>query len=288
MTSRDREGRSVETYDAQGRCIDFLYTKKAGRLALRVLIRPWVSRSAGWLLNRRISAALIGPFVRKHKIALDDYEGGFRTYNEFFSRRIRPGLRPIDPEPSHLAAPCDGKLMVYPIGEDSVFAVKGVAYTMESLVRSAPLARRYEGGTLLLFRLTVDDYHRYCFAADGTALPAVHIPGVFHTVNPRAAENRPIYRENTREYALLETERFGTILMMEVGALLVGRIQNMGRTGPVRRGEEKGYFEFGGSTVILCFAKGKVTVDEDILRNSAQGCETVVKMGEKIGTNGGQ
>ena len=135
----------------------------------------------------------------------------------------------------------------------------------------------------MLFRLTVDDYHHYLYPLSGIESTRVVIPGVFHTVNPYAAGIRPIYRENTREYTCTETE-FGTLLQMEVGALLVGRISNHKGSGPVQRGTEKGMFEFGGSTVVLMLEPGRLTPDEDILRNSSVGEETIVKMGERIGT----
>ena len=106
---------------------------------------------------------------------------------------------------------------------------------------------------------------------------------MLHTVNPIANDVYPIYKENAREYSILHTDAFGDILMMEVGALLVGRIVNHHGAAEVRRGQEKGYFQFGGSTVVLLVEKGRLTVDSDILANSAEGAETIVKMGEKIG-----
>ena len=129
----------------------------------------------------------------------------------------------------------------------------------------------------------MDDYHRYCYVADGEKTGNVRIPGVLHTVNPIANDIYPIYKENAREYSILRTGIFGDILMMEVGALLVGRIVNHHGAGTVRRGEEKGYFQFGGSTVVLLLEKGKAVIDGDILANSRDHIETIVRMGEKIG-----
>ena len=285
MNSRRRDGVLETTYDGQGKLIERLYGTMWGRLLLWVLVRPWVSRLGGWLLERRISRWLIPGFIRRNRLELRDYpKREYRSFNDFFTRRILPERRPVDIEPEHLIAPCDGKLTVVPIWPGTRFTIKGVSYDMESLLRDETLARRYRGGMLLLFRLTVDDYHRYCYASDGIVGTLVRIPGVYHTVNPRAAAARPIYRENTREYGCLETAYFGTILMMEVGALLVGRIQNHPVQGFVQRGQEKGLFAFGGSTVILVLEKDRVQMDEDILRNSAAGEETLVRMGEKIGT----
>lgn len=286
MISVDRAGNRTQIYDGQGRFVDFLLETAPGRLLLRLLVRPWVSRLAGWLLDRAPSRLLIGPFMRRNGIVPDDWaEKSWPSYNAFFCRRIRPEKRPFDFDPYHLVAPCDGKLTVCPIGPDSVFSIKGVDYTMESLTRSAELAERFCGGTLLLFRLSVDDYHRYSWACDGLAGDTVRIPGVFHTVNPRAAAKRPIYRENTREYTLLDAEVFGPMLVMEVGAMLVGRIVNSPAFGPVHRGDEKGRFEFGGSSIVVCLTADSAVIDEDIVCNSLDGLETLVKMGEKIGAH---
>ena len=130
----------------------------------------------------------------------------------------------------------------------------------------------------------MDDYHRYCYVADGEKSKNVVLPGVFHTVNPAANDALPIYKENAREYTLLKTEKFGTILMMEVGAMMVGKITNHKKgSGPVKKGEEKGYFEFGGSTVIMLLQHGKVRLDYDLIENSENDYETIVRMGERIG-----
>ena len=136
----------------------------------------------------------------------------------------------------------------------------------------------------MILRLTVDDYHHYCYVADGEKSPEVKIPGVFHTVNPVANDVCQIYHENTREYCLLKTEQFGTITMMEVGAMMVGKITNL-QPGAceVKKGEEKGYFEFGGSTIVLLLQHGRVRMDSDLIENSENGYETIVRMGERIG-----
>ncbi|MDD6239391.1 MAG: phosphatidylserine decarboxylase [Oscillospiraceae bacterium] len=284
MISRLRDGTPVESYDNQAGIIRFLYSTAPGRFLLRPLIRPRFSKFMGHALNSGISRVLVGPFIRKNHISMEDYPPRrYRSFNDFFTRTILPERRPVDPEPEHLIAPCDSKLSAISLEPDTRFYIKGVAYTAGDLLRSEELAKRFAGGWLLLFRLTVDDYHHYLYPLSGTESTRVVIPGVFHTVNPYAAGIRPIYRENTREYTCTETE-FGTLLQMEVGALLVGRISNHKGSGPVQRGTEKGMFEFGGSTVVLMLEPGRLTPDEDILRNSSVGEETIVKMGERIGT----
>lgn len=284
MIARRRDGTLVETYDGEKGAISFLYEHPLGRQLLKLLVQPWVSRVAGAFLSIPLSRVLIGPFVKKNQIDLGDYpEARYRSFNEFFSRRIIPSRRLVFGDTGTLIAPCDGKLTAIEISGDNRFTVKGVTYTLDTLLRSRDLAEKYRGGTLLLFRLTVDDYHRYCWPFDGVPGKQNRIQGLYHTVNPLAAEKMPIYRENTREYLEIETEHFGTALVMEVGALLVGKIRNHPLPGPVHRGQEKGYFQFGGSTVILLLGPEAVQLDQDIINNSRNGEETVVKMGEQIG-----
>jgi len=262
-----------------------LYGSAAGRMLLKPLVSPVISRAAGWFLSTRLSKIFIKPFIKSNHIDMSQFEEGpFRSYNEFFSRKIRPGARPMCMEPDALIAPCDSKLTALPITGASVFTLKHTPYTVESLLRSPELAGKYQGGWALIFRLTVDDYHRYCYISDGRKEDNVRIPGVLHTVNPIANDYFPIYKENAREYSLLHTESFGDVLTMEVGALLVGRIVNHHQAASVRRGQEKGYFQFGGSTVILLLEKDAAVIDPDILANTREGLETVVRMGERIGT----
>lgn len=291
MKYRDRNGNPAGEESGQDRCLQFLYGTAAGRRLVRFLIRPSVSRLGGVLLSTGLSKVIIPPFVKRTGIRLEEYEisdpDGYASYNEFFCRKIRRDQRPVCEEDRVLISPCDGKVSVYPINGERVFRIKNTAYTLESLLRSGRLAERYSGGYAYVFRLTVDDYHRYCYVESGIKSRQRRIPGVFHTVNPVANDHYAIYKENTREYCLIKTPRFGTLVQMEVGALMVGTIRNYcSGKQPVIRGEEKGRFEFGGSTVVLLVEPGKVRPDEDLLLNSRNGWETVVKMGEKVGEAG--
>ena len=284
MISRMRDGTPVETYDGEGKSIGFLYGSAAGRLLLRFLISPFVSKTAGAFLDGPLSVRLVRPFIRKNRLELSDYpERRYHSFNDFFTRSILPGRRPVDPDPAKLIAPCDGKATVFPLREDSHFTIKGCDYTLASLLQSDALGSAYCGGWGVLLRLTVDDYHRYVYPVSGETTAPRHIPGVFHTVNPRAAAAQAIYRENSREYTLIRTPQSGTVLMMEIGAMLVGRIKNLHGASTVNRGEEKGWFEFGGSSVMLLLEKGHFEPDADLIAHSANGEETVVKQGEAIG-----
>ena len=284
MISRNRDGTPVETYDGEGKIIDLLYGSAAGRLLLRFLISPAVSKTAGLFLDCPLSTGLVRPFIRKNHLNLADYpERSYRSFNDFFTRTILPGRRPMALDASKLISPCDGKATVFSLREDSHFTIKGCDYTLSTLLQNEELCRAYCGGWGILLRLTVDDYHRYIYPVSGAACAPHHISGVFHTVNPRAAAARAIYRENTREYTLIKTAQFGTVLMMEIGAMLVGRIKNPQSAAAVERGAEKGYFEFGGSSIMLLLEKGHFDPDADLIAHSANGEETVVKQGESIG-----
>jgi len=191
-------------------------------------------------------------------------------------------MRPIDRMPSHFISPCDSKLTVYKIGKSSVFRIKGSRYRVSDLIQNDFLAKRYEGGYCMIFRLEVDDYHRYCYIDSGTKTENTFINGELHTVNPIALEHYNIYKRNCREYTVLHTENFGDVVQVEVGAMMVGRIVNRHGAAEVVRGEEKGKFEFGGSTIVLLVQEDMIRIDDDILRNSAENIETVVKYGEKV------
>lgn len=287
MRYRDREGNPAGAESGQDRLLGFLYGTAAGQGLVRVLIRPSVSRLGGAVLNTRLSKLGIAPFVRSTGICLEEYEkqaaGEYASYNDFFCRKIRRECRPVCKERTAFISPCDGKASVYPIAEDSSFLIKNTRYTLDSLLRSAWLAQHYRGGYAFVFRLTVDDYHRYCYVEDGLKSRQRRIPGLFHTVNPAANDRYPIYKENAREYCLIKTSHAGTLVQMEVGALMVGTIRNYsaGRH-KVRRGEEKGRFEFGGSTVVVLVEPGKVKPDEDLLINTREGWETKVRYGERV------
>lgn len=281
----DRKGKVEKEHSLQDCLLEALYSHRAGRMLVRPLTAPGISRVAARILDSRLSAVVIPLFICHHSIAMEDYElVEYRSFNEFFKRKLAEGARIVQQAQNIFVSPCDSRLSVYKIDDACVFSVKHTKYTVGSLLKSKKLAQRFAGGFVWVFRLCVDDYHRYIYVDDGSVSKHYRIPGVFHTVNPAANEVFPIYKENTREYCLLKSEHFGTVLQMEVGAMLVGRIENHPGDRAVRRGEEKGNFAFGGSTVIVMTQKGQVLPDGDILRYSRSGVETKVKLGERIGS----
>jgi phosphatidylserine decarboxylase len=212
------------------------------------------------------------------------YEAAFyKSYNDFFTRKIKKGMRPLPEDPEILFSPCDGKVSVYPIGKDTSFVVKDTRYTTDTLIRNRKIARHFIGGYAIVLRLTVDDYHRYCYIDDGMKSDNYFIPGVYHTVNPVANDYAKIYKENAREFTMMKTKHFGDVLQMEVGALMVGRICNHHGAGQMKRGIEKGYFEFGGSTIVLFVQGNKVEIREELLERTVDLCETKIRQGEALG-----
>lgn len=264
----------------------FLYGTAPGRGILRILISPAVSKLAGRLLSTKLSARAIEPFVKANQIDMSQCtKQEFSSYNDFFIRELYPDARPVDMDPRAFVSPCDAKLTIYPIMRGSRFWIKNGQYSIESLLKDKELAEQFEGGSLWMFRLSVEDYHRYIYPMDAAKSYQRKIPGVFHTVQPLAAETYPIYKENTREYCLLKSKQFGSVVMMEVGAMMVGRIKNHQQgTGRAVRGKEKGYFEFGGSTILLMTTRNAVKPKREIAFNSVRGFETVVKQGQKVGS----
>ena len=187
----------------------------------------------------------------------------------------------MDMQDSSLVAPADSKLLIYSIEKNNRVCVKGVDYTLSELVGNQLDLKEYEGGKCLVFRLTMDDYHRYIFVDRGRVRRRYFIKGKLHTVSSISKEHK-IYRENSRVVNVLETKNFGRIVFIEVGALLVGKIKNH----PIRefeKGMEKGYFQLGGSTILMLFQKEKMVLDEDIQSICKNGIEVKVSMGESIG-----
>jgi len=281
------ETRAYETTsisDADGLAVRFLYKTIPGRMLLSLLIRRPISRLAGALMDSRISRLMIRRFIKNNNIKMEDFlDVKYRSFNDFFVREVKAGLRSFPDQESHVAAPCDGKLTAYKINADSVFYIKKSMYSVSELLKDSELAAKFIDGICLIFRLSPDDYHRYSFIDDGEILHQKEIKGKLHTVRPISQERDNVYAQNARDYTLIRTSNFGDVVQMEIGALFVGRIVNHDNGKIVKRGEEKGMFQFGGSSVIMLFQKDTVIVDEVFFENTQKDEETIVHMGSRIG-----
>lgn len=261
----------------------FFYRTAFGRLLLRPLCGRGVSRAVGRLMDSRASRRLIAPFVRKKGIDLAQFEPAeYASFNEFFTRKIRAELRPVDFSDDALICPCDGLLSAYRVEQGSVFPIKQSAYSLERLLGER--ADAFDGGLCLVFRLCPEHYHRYHYFDDCTERAHRFLPGKLHTVRPVALERVPVFTENCREVTLLDTRHFGLAAQIEVGAMLVGKIDNRHPDCPQPRGAEKGKFLYGGSTVVLLLRAGAAKIDESLLDATARGEETPVRFGRRIGT----
>ena len=260
--------------------LDFLYNNPVGRIFLGIAVSPFVSNIYASKNAKKSSVKKIPAFIKEHNIDMSDFEDReYKSFTDFFTRKIRYGKRPVDMTPGALISPADSKLLVYEIEKDTSMRIKGRTYTVDEILADAENAKEFAGGYALVFRLTVDDYHRFCYPDKGCLISKRFIKGKLHTVSP-VSKNHKIYMENTRLVNLLKTEKFGTIAYIEVGAMLIGRIVDNG-TDVFEKGQEKGYFEPGGSTVILLVKN--VEIDKDIMEQSASGIETKVRYGERIG-----
>ncbi|MBO6108328.1 MAG: phosphatidylserine decarboxylase [Eubacterium sp.] len=284
MNYIDLNNKIVEETTSQDRILTFLYTTTFGRMLLKPLVQPGISKLSGAFLSTRPSKLLVPGFIKHADIDMSDFpQRKYSSFNDFFTRKVADGKRPVDTDENALVSPCDCRASVYPILKNSNFSIKHTEYTLRALLHSKKLSARYQGGYIYVLRLTVSDYHRYIYAATGMQSRTYHISGSFHTVQPIANDYLPIYKENTREYTLIHTENLGNILQMEVGALLVGKIVNLKDSAYCVRGEEKGYFEYGGSTIIVITEPGTVRPREDLLQNSSNELETRILQGQAIG-----
>jgi phosphatidylserine decarboxylase len=267
-----------------------IYGTAPGRLlAERVLCRPWVSRLYGWLQRRPRSRRRIAPFVAQYGVDLSEAvvpAGGYRSFNDFFIRRLRPDARPLDLNPRRLIAPADSRLQVFTIREQTWINIKGSSVTLPRMLGIDRLDTNFEGGLALVFRLAPSDYHRFGYIAGGRQAAVCTVGGPLHSVNPMALRHKPdIHFSNQRQWCRIENRLLGSVLQVEVGAMLVGSIvQHQPQGGTCHRGHEKGYFQFGGSTVIVLLEPHRVQVDADIVEHSGRGIETMVRYGEAVGS----
>ena len=275
-----RDGMKIDGTTGQDHLLEVIYGHALTRMLLRPFLSPAVSDICGKFLSTRLSRRIIPSFVKKNHIDLGIYEKQeFNSYNAFFTRKIKAEQRPINEQKNILISPSDGKVTAYPITQKGRFWIKHTQYSAAQLLKDERLAERYMGGWIYVIRLTVDDYHRYCYVADGRKSRQRKIRGVLHTVNPVANDYYPIYKMNSREYCLLKTKELGTILLMEVGALMVGKINNHEEdSAQVKRGDEKGMFEFGGSTIVVMTEPGMAEPDKDIIHNTKAQAETLASL----------
>lgn len=268
--------------------LHFLYNNWLGKLALHGIIKKkWLSSRYGRFMDKPQSSERIERFVAGLGIDMDESlkrVEEFKTFNEFFYRKLKPTARPIR---DGIVSPGDGKITAFQsIDKISDFFVKSEQFTLSKFLRNEELAATYADGAMIILRLAPQDYHRYHFPYSGKAHKTVDINGNYMSVSPYALKDNfaQVFTENKRAYTILKTEDKGDIVIAPVGATMVGSIINTYTPdSEVEKGDEMGYFSFGGSTIVLLFEKDTITIDEDLFRNTLNGMETGVKMGMRIG-----
>ncbi len=265
------------------------YGHPAGALALWGFVkRPFFSAWYGRRMSTPESAARVAPFIERYGLDAADFADGpesFASFNGFFYRKLKPEARPVDEDPASIVFPADGRHLGFQKATDveGVF-VKGQKWNLPALLGDETLAARYADGTLVLSRLCPVDYHRFHFPVAGVPGETRLIDGPLFSVSPIALRKKLSYLwTNKRTVTLLETERFGTVLLLEIGATCVGTIHQTYKPGaPVEKGAEKGFFAFGGSSTITIFEPGKVVLDSDLAAHSSRQMELYAKVGTRM------
>jgi phosphatidylserine decarboxylase len=292
----DRDTKQVSEEKIYGRwALSLLYGCTLGArlfsfIFLPVLARmPLASKLYGSMQNKPWSKRKIAPFVKIFHIDTSEFLfpiHAYRNFNEFFSRKLKPSCRPIVSDPHRMAAPVDGRYLVIPdLGSAAGFYVKGQRFCLDTFLRDRHLAEQYRNGAMLIARLSPVDYHRFHFPVEGIPDAARLVNGALFSVNPIALAKRfGILWENKRMMTEIHSEACGKVLMAEIGATCVGTIHQTYQPGiPVKKGDEKGYFSFGGSCVVLIFEKGRVIFDQDLIDHSARHLETRCRFGTSLG-----
>lgn len=266
----------------------FLYTNKFGKIVRVLLTWRWLSSVSGFWADSKISRFFINSFIKSYKIDMSEYEipaDGYKTFNEFFYRKLKPGARLIDLNPNSVVSPADCSLLVIErLNSESSFFVKESKFNLEAFLQNKNLASEFVQGTVFLFRLAPHNYHRFHFPFDCVANQPQRIKGKFESVNPVVYKSgvQPL-TENERHLIILNSEKFGKVLFVSVGAMLVGKVvETYDSTKFHKKGDEVGYFAFGGSSIVMIFQKGVVAPDGVFSQNSLQNQETVVKMGQIV------
>ncbi len=290
----DRKTGNVEKEKIYGRwALSLLYGESIGArifsfFFLPLLARvPWISALYGYLQKRPESRRKVEPFISAFNVDASEFETrDFGSFNDFFIRKLKPEKRPLDPDPKRAVAPADGRYFVFPdVILASGFYVKGQKFDLVSFLQDEALAKTFSGGAMAIARLCPTDYHRFHFPAAGIPRASRQIEGALFSVNPIALrKSLPILWENKRMVTEIETEKFGTLLFVEVGATCVGSIHQTYVAGQrVEKGEEKGFFSFGGSCIVLLFEKGRIRFDQDLVASTDTGLETKMLFGSSLG-----
>lgn len=280
----------METEQVYGESfLRWTYGNPLGALALSALVkRRFFSAWYGRRMNRSDSAAKVAPFIKHYGLDESEFAApadSFRNFNEFFYRKLKPEARPVDADETSVVFPADGRHLGFQKASEinGVF-IKGQQFDLPELLGDAALAARYADGSLVLSRLCPVDYHRFHFPLAGVPSRPKLIEGPLFSVSPIALRKSLAYLwTNKRTVTRLETEHFGTVLLLEIGATCVGSIAQTYKAGyHVEKGAEKGFFAFGGSSTITIFEPGAIMLDDDLKDHASRQVELYAKVGTRM------
>lgn len=286
-----RPANQWETEEVYGeRSLRWIYGSRSGQWFLWMLVRRKIfSRLYGWLMNRPASRKKIQPFIDQYSINVEemaDTVADFKTFNEFFYRRLKPTARPMSSVREDIAFPADGRhFWVREVGQAQNLYAKGQVFDLASMVGSPELAEPWQGGSAVISRLCPVDYHRFHFPVSGEVVSRREIDGFYYSVNPWAlAKNLGYLWENRREMVVMEVPTIGKVGFIAIGATCVGGI-HWSHTVPrnVQKGDEAGFFSFGGSCIVTLWPKGAFSPSDDLQKVSLEGFELYAKMGDTQG-----
>ncbi len=279
-----------------GDAVRFFYENPIGSVLESLVSNKFISKIYGAMQSSGLSSRKIPDFLDKFEIEAELYEKGsiteksfensFKSFNEFFIRKFKAGKRSFKKDLKVLPAFCEARYFGYSeLEDDSTFPVKGTLWSPSEVLRNDKWNEVFQGGPAMIARLCPVDYHRYHYPDNGKTIDQYSVNGPLHSVNPLALKVKPdLLKKNERRISIIETENFGKLAYVEVGATCVGKIvQSFDENKPFKRGDEKGYFLFGGSTVILFGEKGKWKVSKEIEENTSKGLEVLVELGEEVG-----
>ncbi len=287
--------RTTKSYEeelvAGKKYIEWTYESPIGKNITELIAKKkFFSKIYGMFCDTKFSSNKIQSFIENFNIDMTMSKkkvDEFASFNDFFTRELTSDARPINKDENILVSPGDGRITAYEnIDLDNIVQIKGLTYSLKELIDSDTIASKYSNGICVILRLCPTDYHRFHFVDSGIPYETHHIKGHYYSVNPIALKAIPkLFCENKREWSLFKSDNFKDILHIEVGATCVGSIiQTYSPRNEVNKGDEKGYFKFGGSTTILFFEKDSVKIDNDIIEQSKCGFECKVLLGEQIGS----
>jgi phosphatidylserine decarboxylase len=287
-----RDSGCIETEKVYGEnWLSLIYGSPIGKIPLWVAIkRAWFSKWYGQRMDTAKSKERVLPFIHKFKLKEEEFlkkSTDYRSFNEFFSRELTREARPIDQNVKSVIFPADGRhLGIQNLSKVERIFVKGQQFDLPSLFKSEKLAKPYEEGSMVISRLCPVDYHRFHFPISGVSSAPQLINGSLFSVNPIALrQNIGIFWQNKRYLSFIEDSNAGKVACFLVGATCVGSVKITSKLPlDISKGEEYGYFLFGGSSVLTLFEKDAISIADDLLESTSRGMELYAKMGQSLGT----